>query len=200
MPIPTYHYDPAARRYSTDKGRILSQKEIRQALDTVLEKSASRMEKLTKDFVSTKDFPQWAASMVDEIRVVNTQAFALANGGIKNLSQSDLGRLGNQTKEQLKTFRELYLDLKNDRKPIDGRLPQWAKLYATTRTFDYENERVKGDKESGMLEGMRVLGGSKEPCGTCPPKADKWLPIEHEDLVLGGDECSVGCNCSILTR
>lgn len=199
MPIPTYHYDPAARRYSTD-GRIVSQKEVRQALDTVLEKSAVRMEKLTKDFISTKDFPQWAASMVDEIRSVNTQAFALANGGIKNLSQSDLGRLGNQTKEQLQMFRELYLDLKNERRPIDNRLPRWAKLYATTKTFDYENERVKGDKESGMTEGMRVLGGSQNPCATCPPKSDKWLPIEHEDLVLGDDECSVGCRCEIVTR
>jgi hypothetical protein len=200
MTIPIFHYDSAARRYSTDKGRILSQKEVRQALDTVLEKSASRMEKLTKDFVSNKDYSQWAASMIDEIRTVNTQAFALANGGIKNLSPSDLGRLGNQTKEQLKIFRELSLDIKNERTVVDNRLPVWARLYAATRTFDYENERTRGDKSAGMAEGMRVLGGSKTPCETCPPKADKWLPIEHEDLVLGDDSCSVGCNCSVITR
>jgi hypothetical protein len=158
------------------------------------------MEKLTRDFVSGKDYSQWAASMIDEIRSVNTQAFALANGGIKNLSQSDLGRLGNQTKEQLKIFRELSLGIKNELTPVDNRLPMWAKLYATTKTFDYENERVRGDSKAGMTEGMRLAGGSKSPCETCPPKQDKWLPIDHADLVLGDDSCSVGCHCSVITR
>ncbi len=194
---PSFSYNPGSNRYTDSAGRFVSGDTVREALNTVIDASRERSKQLTQDlrdgYITLAD---WQRGMAQEIRVTQGIAHATAKGGWEQMTKSDWGKVGNETKKQYRYLNNLAKDIETGKVPLDGRLSARADLYpqAGRNTFS----RVEGNsrQEAGLTKERNVLGEA-DHCDDCLEETAKgWQPI-GEISDPGERQCGNRCKCHL---
>jgi hypothetical protein len=196
-----FSWDPVGARYrDTATGRYVPAGQVRAALDAVVDGSAERMRAIAGRLQSGEiSLKEWQLGMAREIKAVHVAATASSAGGFAQLSQADLGWVGQRVRTQYQYLDRYAREIASGKQPMDGTLLSRAALYghagrATGREAERRESRLRGDDEA-----RRVLGVA-DHCRTCLSEARRgWQPIG--DLrAIGDTECGPNDACHFETR
>lgn len=117
--MPDYGWN-GTRYFDRDTGRFISSSAVRDALESVMDASAIRMniitEQLTRGEISLAN---WQTSMMQNIKIIHTNAAIAANGGFAQMTQSDWGFAGRLIRTQYERLDKFAQQIANgNRKTI----------------------------------------------------------------------------------
>lgn len=191
-----YQYDPRSRRYrNRTTGRYLSAKDVRSAVDSIIDVEAVKMRDLAQSLVDGKialsDWQVQAASLLKSLHVAMGLA---ANGGLDATSNADLGFIGSLVKKQYTFLREFALQIRSGKQPLDGTLVSRSALYIQASRETYENVVARSAANGGATQEISILGPA-DHCTDCVKEAaKKWSPIGSL-IPIGQRICKANCHC-----
>lgn len=195
-----FTYDPRTRRYRATSGRFISAKEVRQAVDVIIDKEATNFRGIAQQLIDgTINLAEFQIQMQANVKRLNVAMALAANGGINNTSPGDLGYIAGLVKEQYKFLRGMAKEIKTGKQPLDGTLLSRVALYAQASRGVHEKVRVRGAKFSGLTQSRSVLAPA-DHCSQCLSEAKRgWVPI-GENIPIGQRICGPNCHCTLEYR
>jgi hypothetical protein len=198
LPLATgYGWNPATNRYiNLETGRFVAASTVRDALESVMEASAARMNAVTQQLVDRQiSLASWQTEMMQNIKLSHTAAAASANGGWAQMTQSDWGAAGQMIREQYDYLRNFANQIADGTQPLDGRVLVRADMYGDAARNTFEEMRRRGETEGGMQFERRVLGQA-DHCPDCLDyAAEGWQPIGTLPQI-GDSVCLTRCHCT----
>lgn len=193
-----YTWSADAGRYRSDEtGRFVSSADVREALESVIDASALRMNALTQQLKDGEiSLASWQADFMQQIKISHVASSAAANGGWSQMTPSDWGFVGSEIKEQYQFLRNFAEQVASGEQPLDGRLMVRSDLYGDAARGTFEDVRQRGMIANGFEEERRVLEAADgNNCDGCIEQAGQgWQPIGTLDPI-GDEECQVRCRC-----
>jgi hypothetical protein len=197
-----YTYNPSLLRYTNRKnGRIVSAQEVRNAVDTVIDVDAIRLQNVAQLLVDGKiNLPEWQLQTSALLKNLHVGMGLAACGGVNVVSASDMGYIASQIKEQYKYLRNLAKQIKNDTQKLDKSLVARAGSYAQAARATYENTLQRRAKAAGLSQEKSVLDSAAEHCNPCVDEAGKgWVDIGSL-IPIGQRSCRSQCRCHFTYR
>jgi hypothetical protein len=197
-----YSYDPRALRYKNLKnGRFVSAKEVRDAVDTVIDKEALRLQSIAQQLVDGKiNLPEWQIQTSAALKNLHVAMGLAAGGGLNNISSSDLGYIASQVKEQYKYLRGFALQIKRGEQKLDASLVARSGSYAQSARGTYESVLQRRAKGAGLKQERSMLDSSALHCSPCVNEAGKgWVSVGSL-IPIGQRSCLWNCRCYMLYR
>jgi hypothetical protein len=198
---PGFSWDPVGARYrDTATGRYVPAGQVRAALDAVVDGAAERMRAIAGRLQSGEiSLKEWQLGMAREIKAVHVAATASSAGGFAQLSQADLGWVGQRVRTQYQYLDRYAREIASGKQPMDGTLLSRAALYghagrATGREAERREARLRGDDEE------RSVLGLADHCPGCLEEARKGLRPIGTLVPVGGRDCRSACHCHFETR
>ncbi len=188
----------AHRYYDAETGRFVSQSDIRNALENLIDQSGLNMNTLTQSLQDGKiSLAEWQTGMMREIKLTHTASGALANGGWGQMTQSDWGATGQLIREQYNYLRNFAKEIADGTQPLDGRMLVRADMYADASNGTYWEMDKRSHLANGYDFGRRVLEPGADHCDDCLEYASEgWMPIEDIPQI-GNSQCMTRCRCEI---
>lgn len=185
------------RYFDLDTGQFVSKATVRNALESLIDVSAVRMnglsEKLKAGVVSLAD---WQSGMMDMIKQSHVAASALANGGWAQMTQSDWGYVGSLVKEQYQYLRNFAKQIVDGTQPLDGRFLVRTDLYGDAANTTYSAMQTRAYMEDGYDEERRTRENDPNVCDDCVEYADMgWQPIGTLPEPGNDSVCLKRCRC-----
>lgn len=195
-----YRWNPTLKRYIAPNGRIVSQAQVRAALDEALRNANVRTRALAEQLRSGNvTLVAWEREMRQIVKDVNLWGASAAAGGWAQLSQSELGRVGSLTREQYDRLYRFTLEISTGSQRLDGTMTNRATLYSEQgRRAFYKQMDVEMD-ELGMDEERNVLGNA-DHCGGCVVETSRGWVARGELVPIGERDCLSRCACAIEYR
>lgn len=195
-----YSYNPKALRY-TKNGRFVSAKEVRDAVDTVIDKEALHLQSIAQALVDRRiNLPEWQIQTSAALKNLHVAMGLAAGGGLNNISASDLGFIASQIKEQYKYLRGLALQIKRGQQKLDASLVARAGSYAQAARGTYESVLQRRAKGAGLKQERSMLDSSADHCNPCVSEAGKgWVSIGSL-IPIGQRSCLWNCRCYMTYR
>ena len=193
MPIT---YDKNSHRFRAENGRFIKTEYIADQLQKVRDGAEGRIKTLTQTLIDGKiNLPAWQIAMRDEIKALHLTHAAAARGGLKQMTLSDLGKLGAKVKPQYAFLDNFAREIEAGKTPTTARAAMYARAaYSTFVAMDALNQT-----EEGKSEGRRITT-SGESCPDCVEYAGRgWMPVE-EIPAIGDSVCRVNCRCYVEYR
>lgn len=193
-----YAFDDRSMRYrDRSSGRFISEREVRDAVDAVVELSSERMGSLAASFrAGTIDAGEFLNGMLAEIKSAHIAAALAAYGGREQMTQVRWGTVGQQIRQQYAYARQMVADVLDGKQRMNGRLDARAKQYASAARTTYENTRRREMARLGMSWEKNLLHAS-ESCGQCLAESGLgWVPIGTLAPV-GSRTCRSACRCTL---
>lgn len=199
--IAQYGYDPRTRRYrNLSSGRIVAEKEVRAAVDVVIDTETAKIRALSQRLVEGQiNLSEWQLQMSATMKRLHVATGAAAFGGTRQMSASDQGYLGSLIKEQYKFLRGFAKQIKSGTQKLDGSLVARAELYTQAARGTHEAVRARGAKQIGQTE-MRSLLAPADHCTQCLQEAAKGWSSIGSLIPIGGRTCKARCRCSMSYR
>lgn len=193
--MPSFQWSTSRRRYLDAKGKLVSEKRVRNALDATIAAAKARIDALGEGL---------AASDVDailalraEIRAGHRAAALLAYGG--TLPASMRGRLGAAVKKQYGYLDDFLREIEGGTAGSAKRIVARAKLYMDAVRGTYQQMVRVREQAAGMGEERRVLSPA-EHCDDCVAAAKQgWQPMGTLPPI-GDSACRVNCKCHFEYR
>lgn len=197
-----YAWNEEAGRYvSLTTGRFVPFSAVRDALESVIDASAVRMNVVTQQLIDGQiPLAEWQAGMMEQIKLAHTAAAAASRGGWAQMSQADWGATGRMIRDQYDYLRNFAEEIASGKQALDGRALVRADLYgdAARGTFEQMRRRYE-QQQNGMTEERRMLGDA-DHCPGCLEQASLgWQPIGTLDPI-GAEECITRCHCNFIYR
>jgi hypothetical protein len=198
MPTPSpYQWNARAARYrDPNTGRFISRDAVRVEVDRIVSASQRRVTAATEQLASGAiDLAQWDATMRQEIKRAHLGSSALLNGGWKQLTPADYGRVGAAVRAQYK-YLEGFLDDIRAGRVRGGTLLNRAKMYPASARIVFHEQQTTQLDDLGYTEERNVLHPA-EHCDVCiDASARGWVPIGTNIPIgkrtcLGNDKCSM---------
>lgn len=191
-----YQYDPRSRRYrNRTSGRYLSAKEVRGAVDAIIDAQTVKMRALAEQLVAGQlALADWQVQSAALLKSLHVSLGLAANGGLATTSAADLGYLASQIKQQYAFLREFALQIRRGTQPLDGTLVSRAALYTQAGREIYQNVVARAARNGGAQEERSVLGPA-DHCPGCLAEAKKgWQPIGTL-IPIGQRQCKANDRC-----
>jgi hypothetical protein len=191
-----FTYDAKSLRYrNASTGRFISAKEVRSAVDTIIDKEAVAFRGVAQQLIDGKiNLAEFQLQMQANVKKLNIAMALAGNGGIANTDQSDLGYIGSLVKKQYQFLQGMAKQIKNGHQKLDSTLLARVELYAQAARDVHEQMRERAAKRAGKTQSRRTLGAS-DHCQGCLSEAKKgWGPIGH-NAPIGSVECKANCRC-----
>ncbi len=194
-----YGFDPRAGttgRYRGSDGRFVSEREVRLEVQRVTRGLRTEITDWTNQLrAGNLTVQQWYDGMRGLMKTGHTMAGAIANGGWKQMTPADWGKIGAITKQQYKWLNRFAQQLSSGTLILDGSVVARAGMYANAAYATYqESVRVRAIKLS-YREEIRILNPSAKHCSDCEDEASKgWVPIGTL-RVIGDSQCISNCQC-----
>jgi len=156
---------------------------------------------LANDLINgTVTLSEWTISMREYIRIIHTEAAALACGGWENVTPSMWGYVGSLIKKQYQFLDQFALDIQtNSTYWLNGRLLVRMEMYSRAEWGTFESVLQRLAIMSGKTEERRVLGVA-DHCDDCLSAAGQsWQPIGTLPLI-GNSQCKTNCHCTFEYR
>jgi len=198
-----YSYNAKLLRYTNVKnGRIVSAKEVRDAIDTVIDKEALRLQNVAQALVDGRiNLPEWQIQTSTVLKNLHSAMGLAAGGGLNNISASDLGFVASQVKEQYKFLRNFALQIKRGEQKLDRSLVARAGSYAQAARGTYENTLQRRAKGAGLTQEKSVLGPVEtKHCNQCSDEAGKGWSEIGSLIPIGQRQCRGSCKCHFVYR
>lgn len=197
-----YAWNETAGRYiKISTGRFVPFSDVRDALESVIDQSAIRMNGITQQLIDKQvSLAEWQSVMMEQIKLSHTAAAAASRGGWAQMSQSDWGAAGRMIRDQYEYLRNFADEIASGKQALDGRALVRADLYgdAARGTFEQMRRRYE-QQQNGMQEEIRILGEA-DHCPGCLEQAGLgWQPIGTLDPI-GAEECITRCHCTFKYR
>lgn len=203
--VSDFGWNTTAGRYvrlsGEGSGRFVSFADVRNALESVMDASGSRMNLLTQDLVTEQiTLAEWQSGMMEQIKISHNAAAASARGGWAQMSQSDWGATGRLIRAQYDYLRNFANQIASGKQALNGSALVRADLYAHAPRGTFEEIRRRHERlENGMQEECRVLGEA-DHCEGCLHQAElSWQPIGTL-APIGSQECVTHCHCRFRFR
>jgi hypothetical protein len=197
-----YAWNEEAGRYvSLTTGRFVPFSAVRDALESVIDASAVRMNVVTEQLIGQQiSLAEWQSVMREQIKLSHTAAAAASRGGWAQMSQADWGAAGRMIRDQYDYLRNFAEQIANGTQALDGRALVRADLYGDAARGTFEQMRRRYEQlQNGMTEERRVLGEA-DHCPGCLEQAQQgWQPIGTLDPI-GAEECITRCHCTFWYR
>lgn len=194
-----YRWNDTLGRYIAPNGRIVSQDDIRRALDTAIAKSEQRARALGTAFqngdITANEFFRDMRRTVKETHLYNAAA---AKGGWAQLTDADYGRVGQRVRVEYGYLNDFARDVASGARPINGRISADAGLYAEASRGTYDRVQVADMRERGMREEANVLHPAEhcEGTGSCVGETARgYVPI-GKLIPIGDRLCGRRCKCT----
>lgn len=196
-----YRWEHGTQRFrSRSSGRFVPEDGIRGAVDAISDDASSRMAQLTQRLVDgDSSVEAWERGMRALIKDAHVSTGMAAMGGPDNLSRSDYGRLGFETRRQYDYLSRWAHEVAAGRAPLDGRAIVRARMYGQAARGTYEDIRRVNARDTGKQEERRRLHPA-EHCKTCLSQAAQgWQPVGTLNRI-GDSECRTNCRCTFQYR
>ena len=207
MPPRRYTYSERAGAYGLagNRGRLVSRREIRQAVDGALERGGQAVQALT-DRLARREITvaEWQLAMTREIRSATLAGLASAHGGFDRLSPAMYGRAGAHLREQYRYLRAWAAELERGA-PIDGRARRRAAMYIESARQHHERE-VGQDRQARGFDQVRSIRNARDSCTTtddvigCVEMEQRGFVPPEEYVYPGRRPCRSACKCFSLWR
>lgn len=193
-----FRFDKSGRYRNLRTGRVVSSAEIRRGVETVIRKSARRVEALSGQLrsgsISVEDFE---ISMRAELKSVHLATSMAAKGGREAMSQSDYGRVGQRLRQEYQYLARFSDQIASGQLPLDGRFTRRAASYsnAARNTFA-ETERSERIAHGDRWERNVLQPG--ESCEGCKAATDAGVVPIGSLPQVGSRDCLSNCRCRIV--
>ncbi len=182
-------------------GGFVPTRQVNGAVETVIRAAGERMvgfsQQLQEGSISIS---QWQAAMVAELKPLHVGAAAIGRGGWAQMSPADWGWTGAQLKKQYAFLRNFAHDIATGKQPMDGRLLQRARMYASAAAGIQREMARRTGAAIGRTQERNVLGSTDRHCSQCVGcTAQGWVPIGSLPAI-GSRICVSQCRCVIQTR
>lgn len=194
----TFTFDDRSMRYrDSASGKFISERQVRDAVDAIVNLSAERMGNLAASFrAGTIDANEFLSGMLTEVKSAQIAAALAAYGGRDQMNSQRWGMVGQQIRQQYAYARTMVADVLEGRQRMNGRLDARARLYAQASRTTYENTRRREMARLGMAFEQNILHAS-ESCDGCLSASDAgWVPIGTLPAV-GSRTCRLACRCTL---
>lgn len=195
-PVPEYVWNDKLRRYQDiETGRIVSNQQVRAALDAVILSAKQETRDLSKQLLDGKlTLVEWQEQMAFNLKMQTLAAAALAKGGWAQMTASDYGKVGGILKREYAYLQRLALQLQSGTVPMDGRVITRAGMYAEATRGIYEDTRREFFTSEGFDLERRILGVA-DHCQDCIEFANRgWQRINTLPRI-GESICRGYCHC-----
>lgn len=198
--LAAFLWDESALRYrSASTGRFISDRAVKQAVNTIIARSKAELRSLAQQAASGElGLTDFQSRMAGELKNLHLTATAAAKGGWGQLTQADFGRVGAELRFQYERL-ELFVrhieagDL--SAKQITAR----TEMYIAAANGTYEGTRRAAAEDGGFTEERNILGQS-EHCDLCIQEtAKEWQPIGSL-IPIGSRTCLSRCKCTLEFR
>jgi hypothetical protein len=199
MPGP-YRYSDAAYAYVDARGRFLSSREVREALDGALASVTARTRALAVDLRERRiSLADWQLGMMREMKAAHLYGAAAARGGWQNMTPADYGRVGQQLRQQYEYLRAFGADILSGKQRMDGTLASRAELYGQSGRVTYHEVEKREMQVRGRTEERNVRHPSDHCEGCQRETARGWVPLGSLAPV-GSRDCRTRDRCTIEYR
>jgi hypothetical protein len=195
-----YRWNQSAGRYIAPNGRFVSNAEIRRQLDLSLRTSELRIAELTQELrAGSISLDAWHAEMRVAIKDIHVYSGALARGGFAQLTQKDLGRIGQLIRYEYDRLYGFALEISTGAVKLDGRLSDRATQYGEAGRHSYELIRRQVMIEAGMTREWNVLHPADhcEGVGSCIEQTARGKVPIGSLIPVGDRRCLRRCHCTI---
>lgn len=192
-----FTWNDKAQRY-TKGGRFISGHEVKTGLVRFIRSEQEALKLLSGQVASgALTIREWQLKVAQKVKDIQIAVQAIARGGIAQLTQSDLGKIGARLKFQYARLREFALSIERRAMTTNGILNR-ADLYALSSAGTYENIR-REEALKVFTEERRVLAAA-EHCIDCLEEAEKeWQPAGTL-RPIGDSQCLMRCLCQFEYR
>jgi hypothetical protein len=202
LPLATgYGWNPGLNRYiDLSNGRMVSMSSVRDALESVMEASAARMNAVTQSLIDGNiSLASWQTEMMQNIKLSHTAATASSAGGWAQTTPAEWGRAGQLIRGQYEYLRNFAGQIADGSQALDGRALVRADMYGQAPRGTFEEIYRFSMIDAGYDEGRRVLGQA-DHCEDCIDYAWMgWMPAEDVPEI-GNSQCLTNCHCTIEYR
>lgn len=199
--MPDFTYDQRLNNgvgaYRAPNGRIISQAQVREALDSYVDNSqnVSRdLGMLLRDQqISLAD---WQMQMRAHIKDVHLTAAAAQRGGWDNMTQADFGRVGQRIRVQYEFLDNFATEIAEGTQPLDGRFLVRSQMYSEASIATFDRFQTNAFNVAGFDEEASFLDPGARHCNECVTEAARgWVPIGSlvpigERTCLTRDRCT----------
>lgn len=196
-----YSFDPRAGRYRDIRsGRLVSDVQVRRAIDTVLRNDKVRARTLAEDLRAGRiSKQQWAADMRQIVREVHIYSAAAAKGGWAQMDAAAFGQVGAAVRRQNEFLHQFTFQVVTTL-PLDGRFTQRAMSYVDAGRSTFHRVQQSEQLAHGKTEVRNILVDLSHSCTECPAlTAQEWIPIEQMPPP-GERQCLGNCRCRLEFR
>jgi hypothetical protein len=197
MATPKFTWDASAGRYRQANGRVVTQAQVRAAIDRDLQHLNTTAARLAGDLRSGRiSLESWRVEMKRIIKHTHMGEAAIAKGGRAQMMPVDYGRVGQIVREEYRHLEGWVNEIKAGA-PLDGRLQNRAKLYTQAgRATFHKVERLEMRDHGAEFE--RSVLHPADHCGQCVAEADAGFRPIGVMVPIGERECGRNCRCTVV--
>lgn len=197
-----YTWDIETQSYIAANGKPISARRVRGWIDAAVDGSKQKIRGLTQQLVDSKqtdaDISAWRVEVGNELRNLHLATAQIASGG-KELSNKQLGRIGNRLKHQYGYLDSFTLQIENKEIDVGGNVVARSGLYADAAVQSFEGMRRGNMVDAGFTKERNILGKA-DHCGECESETGRgWVGI-GELIPVGNRTCLVNCRCRLDYR
>ena len=199
--MPEFTYDQRLNNgigaYRGTNGRIISQTQVREALDAYVDNS----ENVSRDLAMLLregqiSLADWQLQMRSHIKDVHLSAAAAQRGGWDNMTQADFGRVGQRIRTQYEFLDNFAQQIADGTQPLDGRFLVRAQMYTDASIATFDRFQVNAFNVAGFDEERSILEPGAQHCSECESEAARgWQPI-GTIKPIGERICLTRCRCT----
>lgn len=196
-----FTYNPASMRYrDRESGRFVAAKDVRAAVDKVIDTESLKIRAVAERLKNGEiNLPEWQLQTQALLKSLHVAMALAANGGLQNTSNSDLGFIGSQVKEQYKYLNRFAVEIKQGKQPLDGTLVSRAALYAQAARSTYEDMVARNARANGCTQEKSILGAA-DHCEDCVGEAAKGWSVIGSLIPVGERQCKGNCRCTFTYK
>jgi len=192
-----YRWSESAGRYIGANGQFVAFSDVRDALESVIDASAVRMNILTQSLVDGQiPLAEWQSGMLEQIKLAHTASAASARGGWAQMGQSDWGAAGRMIRTQYDYLNNFANQIADGTQALDGRALVRADMYGDAARGTFEESRRRYERLMNGMELERRVLGESDHCPDCLDyAAEDWQPIGTLPAI-GDSVCLTNCHCT----
>lgn len=205
-PRSVYTWDAKSLRYRAPNGAFVSQRAIKQSLNTFVRNVQTEIGRLASEVASGQmPVAEWQRQTANLIKSSHLASAAAAKGGWAQMTKADFGRVGNGLKIQYKHLRGFAKEL---RSMTPEAIVRRAGLYGMSAAGAYERARFESFNDLKVGKGVKVqmrnrLNKNAEHChprdgrpGCVEETQRGWVDLG--ELSLPGERaCFSQCLCEV---